>query len=339
MVSIKPLIIGQKLLNRTSNKITKQSINFHTEFCEKNFCKINSAHPIEHLNYLSTKRIKNIINIFKERFITKFIRKPYNNIEVSPQVKALCENIDIKKIATENNLLGKGANGRVYRIPDSAYAIKIPTNYTPNNQTKITDLCRTLRDKVNFIEARFGQTQILKYIEGVPVRNASFNTTNMNKEIASKMSKSLNNLSDSNIKKYYLQILEGKRLGLGHDFIGNNCLLNLSKNNITAIDFDIGRKTYILESFIFQCGEPKLLNKVEQNSLFKKGLRNLLELIQEGKILSNEVNLSGQTLSENAKICCFEIKDMNYFNYLCQLCDDFSKNKSFENINNILCKL
>ena len=343
MVSVKPLLRVTKILNKTSSSIKKLPVDSQTVLCKNNIVNLNIEPAIKYPNQFSINRIKNIINIMKEKFIIRFIRKPYGNSALSEEVQTLCKNINIKEIATEANFLGEGANGRVYRIPNLPYAIKIPTNYIPDINTEIAMFnnkgpFRMVRDKVNFIEARFGQCKILKYIEGVPVRNASFNIP-MNPEAISQMSKSINELSDSTVKKYYLQILEGKRQGLGHDFVGNNCVLNIANKDITAIDFDLGRKTFFLESFIFQCGDPKLLNKTEQNNLFKKGLRNLLELIQEGKVLSNEVDLSGKTLLENAQLCCFEIKDINYFNFLCKLCDDFSKNKSFENINNILSKL
>ena len=341
MMFIKPLLVN-KLTNlvQKSTKI-KQVKNFQLSSISDEFSNLNYEPRIKYKTSLSIDRIKNLLATYSEKFKIKFVNKPYDKVEVLDEVKQLCKCLNIKEVVTEANFLGKGANGRVYKIPNSSYAIKIPTDYIPNfkEDVVLNGLRKFNRDKVNFIEAICGPTKILKYVDGIPIKNVYSKVACENNEISSKIAKCINNLSDSSIKKYYLQILEAKRLGLGHDFIGNNCILNAAKGDITAIDFDIGRKTYFLESLIFQCGAPNLLSKSEQNNLIKKGLKNLLEMIQDGKILANEVNLSKQTLLENSKLINFKINDPNYFNYICQLCDEFSKNKTFENINNILSRL
>lgn len=189
-------------------------------------------------------------------------------------------------------IVGKGAEGIVYKIKNSNFALKI------NNNKKIEEelnnpinLAINKLDKTNHVKAKIGNhISIMKYIEGSPI---SVN-------ISSKT------LPTSSIKECLKYIYNTASEGFRHDFGGKNILFNKKNGKLTPIDFlpsRAGYKENIINNTFIQLYPTaktsedvnKLLSKIslafvellKDNTISKKGLKNISGDLKQTKDIIN----------------------------------------------------
>lgn len=258
------------------------------------------------------------------------------------------ENLSIERInesICDSMKIGEGCEAKVYRIMGTDYVIRIPHFTTVNKEGAEINFNISPQDKVNHCVATIGGCQVQKYIEGVSpmgyseyIRN-TFQISNENIRKNEQIKKCvLEKMSTSQMKKYYLQLVDAHRNGMQHDYGGNNSILNLKTGELIAIDFVPGADNSFFNSLMYQLDGHIEYYRTEQNELLKNGLKSLLELVKEGKILPTEITLSSKDLLyEYSRFP--RVKDKEYFEFIKKLADSFEKDKSIENINCILNQL
>ena len=200
---------------------------------------------------------------------TYILRKKLNVNSLKKEILKLDLNGSIKP----EQLLGEGGEGAVYRIANSNYVLKVPHKEQGIKGTKVDlsklDLNITPQERINHIVAKCGDATIMKYIEGINSRKAPANL--------------IENLSSTNIKTFFLDILTANKKGMKLDYSGANCIINPKTGKLTPIDFWPGQDKHLLSAFMAQTSTLRL-TATEQNKLLQKGTINLLELIRDSKI-------------------------------------------------------
>lgn len=200
---------------------------------------------------------------------TYILRKKLNVNSLKKEILKLDLNGSIKS----EQLLGEGGEGAVYRIANSNYVLKVPHKELGIKGTKVDlsklDLNITPQERINHIVAKCGDATIMKYIEGINSREAPANL--------------IENLSSTNIKTFFLDILTANKKGMKLDYAGANCIINPKTGKLTPIDFWPGQDKHLLSAFMAQTCTLRL-TATEQNKLLQKGTINLLELIRDSKI-------------------------------------------------------
>lgn len=205
--------------------------------------------------------------------------------------KILNNNIpqDIKNIKyTPTNIkdsleiAGKGAEGIVYKIKNSNFALKI------NNNKKIEkelnnpiNLAVNKLDKTNHVKAKIGNNiNIMEYIEGEAI---SPNISN-------------NELSTEKIKECLKYIYNAANDGFRHDFGGKNILFNKKNGKLTPIDFlqrRAGYKENIINNTFIQL-YPTAQTSEDVNKLLSKISLAFVELLKDNTITTKGLkNISG----------------------------------------------
>lgn len=154
---------------------------------------------------------------------TYILRKKLNVNSLKKEILKLDLNDSIKS----EQLLGEGGEGAVYRIANSNYVLKVPHKELGIKGTKVDlsklDLNITPQERINHIVAKCGDATIMKYIEGINSREAPANL--------------IENLSSTNIKTFFLDILTANKKGMKLDYAGANCIINPKTGKLTPIDF------------------------------------------------------------------------------------------------------
>ena len=136
----------------------------------------------------------------------------------------------IIKSVKEENFIGSGEEGNVYKMDNPNYVIKIPKKIFKNNILNITknnlkEEEITEQDKVNHV--------VKKYENGITIM----------KKIAGESISSLediNEVADLPVKSYQNllnQIIDAGKKGMEFDFAMNNVLYDKETKSLTAIDF------------------------------------------------------------------------------------------------------
>ena len=241
---------------------------------------------------------------------------------ISQDIQKKLSNIDLNKCISDVNLLGKGGEAAVYKIPNTNYVLRVHNNSETLESIGNIDLSKgidfniTPIEEVNDIVGKFNGGEIKKYIEGVSIAEAR----------DPKVYAGINNLSDKNIKEYFSKIIKAKRIGMYHDASCENCLYDINTGKITAIDF-WGNKSTLLDS-ITEITTSKLINK---EKLMKKSIKNLLEMVKSGEIKPDELDLTLRHTNW--------FDDKEFAHKIEQLCKSFNNNKSMNNIDLILKEL
>ena len=124
----------------------------------------------------------------------------------------------------KNELLGRGAEGNVYKIPNTDYCVKIPHVET-GFWSWTSDV--TTQDKLNHIVAKSANgAVIMNYIDGksLPMKNKP-NT--------------LYSLPVDSYRKFLVQLAEAHNAGLDCDVASSNTIFNPQTHSIVQIDFRI----------------------------------------------------------------------------------------------------
>ena len=169
------------------------------------------------------------------------------------------------------HFVGQGSEGKVYKIPNTEFCIKIPhfsSNYTfgqwffkPSNE-----------DKINHVVAKSESgAQIMKFIEGNPL-----SYKNKPEEIY--------NLPLESYKSFIKQIEEAADNMLKFDNAPANIIYNKQNQTLTAIDFQVPNIDYDFVSTPFASTYRGLQASKEQRNnqkLNKNLLGNLLKIVLE----------------------------------------------------------
>lgn len=141
----------------------------------------------------------------------------------------------IKKSIKKNNFIGSGSEGKVFRMEDENFVVKIPNTFF--TKTKIDD--NTLRkklieepvtdkDKINFITKKYKNgVKIMEYIKGESIRDIH-KTDKMNEVV---------NLPVEAYQKLLNQNIDAHNNDMMFDFAMNNVIYNDKEKTLTAIDF------------------------------------------------------------------------------------------------------
>lgn len=258
-------------------------------------------------------------------------------VKTEQSLKEIISKHNLNSYINETYFIGEGAEGAVYRIGNTPYALKVPhigDIFTQGTiRGKSVDISKlnlsvTPQDRVNNIVGHIGDAQILTYIEGENIIEGLSSSS----PSRAKIMESINNLSIDNIKSYFRTLVSANRVGMMHDYSGSNSIINCATGKIIPIDFWPGQDFKLLNSLIDQCAMmPKRVGGTDnQNNLLKKGIIAILEMVKEGTISAKEVDISKVHLIFNETAPAKQ---------MIALCKSFTKYSSVENINRILAEL
>ena len=149
--------------------------------------------------------------------------------------KTIFSRID-KSIKNKSNFLGQGCEGKVYKIEDSEYCVKIPSNKLFSKKINYkSDFTKEVseKDKINHIVARLGDgAVIMKRIEGTPVWQYD-----MDKQTAKEVSEAVSNFPVSSYQSFLRQISNSHNNGMMFDPFNHNVIIDKNDKTITVIDF------------------------------------------------------------------------------------------------------
>lgn len=166
-------------------------------------------------------------------FDTVFFQGRRNLLDLSE--KTIFSRID-KSIKNKSNFLGQGCEGKVYKIEDSEYCVKIPSNKLFSKKINYkSDFTKEVseQDRINHIVARLGDgTVIMRKIEGTPVWSK-----NMSEKSAREVSETVANLPVASYQNFLRQISHAHNNGMMFDPFNHNVIVDKNNKTIIAIDF------------------------------------------------------------------------------------------------------
>ena len=143
---------------------------------------------------------------------------------------------EVLKSKNKNNKIGYGAEGIVYKIPDSNYCVKFFRKIKAKISEKWTHEISE-KEKINHILAKFGEKiKIMKYLPG--------------KSLEWGIPNEVYDLPQSSYKNLLKQITNANNCGMYFDHLPANIIYNPQKKSLTAIDFYEG------SSDDLRCFEP-----------------------------------------------------------------------------------
>ena len=198
---------------------------------------------------------------------------------------SFCEKIQrelLSKALSKENFIASGAQGKVYRIPGTNCAIKIPhdCNTIPNKEIK-TNI--SAQDKINNVIGTIdNRIKILKYIDGSSVKQLTQKGIAVNKAIL--------DMPHESFKAYIEKIVDAAKVNMFHDFGGQNTLINTKYKFIVPIDFyqSLTKRANPIEDIYFQFGNY-MKTAEEQDYLLAKSALAYAELIGNNKITPKSI--------------------------------------------------
>lgn len=187
---------------------------------------------------------------------------------------------------TNNNVLdslelvGKGAEGSVYKVKDSQFAIKVKNDLSiPKELNKPIDLTVEPQGCINHVVAKIGDNvSIMKFIDWKPIDLSALKELNADK-----------------IKPCMKHIYDAVNKGFRHDFGGKNILLDKDSGKLIPIDFipkKIGYKEDLLSNMFIQLYAPAK-NSDDVNKLMANISLAFVQLLKENAITTTGLkNLS-----------------------------------------------
>lgn len=198
------------------------------------------------------------------------IRQSFFNLSAKEQTRVLgCA-------LKSENIAGRGAEGIVYRIPDSKLAVKLPEKYKSIPDIPINRNVSE-QEAVNHIRAKVGEDIfIMRYINGITNKDVS----------VSEFNRMVGETPVKSFKSYLQQLINAFSKGMKHDAGGSNAIITPETRGLTAIDFYKSNMLNInlFDDVYMQFGRH--MNTPEQvNSLLGKTSLAFLDMIK-----SNEIN-------------------------------------------------
>lgn len=153
-----------------------------------------------------------------------------DTVEISEKnIPALSDKKILKLVQSSiqnKNYIGQGSEGKVYRIKNSDFVVKIPYDTMFFIHRNFRKKFVNNADKVNHVEAKFENgITIMKLIEGKCL------DTNREdyKKVAQMPTRAYNNLLK--------QLCNAQKLNMDFDNVSENIIANYKNNTLTAIDF------------------------------------------------------------------------------------------------------
>ena len=212
--------------------------------------------------------IKNIIAKAPYKSSYGFIGQP---LRVSPN------GLKYKPALMQDTLefIAKGAEGSVYRILNTNFAIKIKNNADLKTSLKShINFAVSEEEKINHIKAKIGENiEIMDFIKGEQIKG-QFKQQNFQTE---------------KIKKCLEYIYNASQKGMRHDYGGRNIIFDTKTGNMTPIDFiksNQGQKYFIINDMFIQLYNS-VKNPQETESLISKISLGFLDLLRNNTINKN----------------------------------------------------
>lgn len=177
-------------------------------------------------------------------------------------------------------LVGKGAEGSVYKVKGSQFAIKVKNDLSISKElNKPIDLTVDPQGRINHVLAKVGENvSIMKFIDWKPIDINALKELNVDK-----------------IKPCMKHICDAVNKGFRHDFGGKNILLDKASGKLVPIDFipkKIGYKEDLLSNMFIQLYTPAK-NSDDVNKLMANISLAFVQLLKENAITTTGLkNLS-----------------------------------------------
>ena len=215
----------------------------------------------------------------------------------------------IKTITNPSTVIGEGAEGVVYKIPDTDFCVKI-LNSAKLYDFGVWDLNISPKDRVNHIVAKSEcGASIMKYIEGEALR-------------VLRIPDSVYNLPKQSYKNLLKQISNAHNTGLSFDSTPSNIIYNPKDKSLTAIDF-MNAKEFMFEPFSmvyralkdYMSPKRDFNNEKLSNTLLNVAIDEIKNNYPSGISVSKPdmVSLlsdSKKCLSEESKLKWFELNEL-----------------------------
>lgn len=210
----------------------------------------------------------------------------------------------LSKTVSKENFIAKGAQGKVYRIPGTDCAVKVPLDCV---SIPIKPISKNIspQEKVNLVLAKIGDDiNIIKYVDGKNPYQLSRRGVSVPKTVLS--------LPHEAFTNYIEKISEASKLNMFHDIAGANTLINEKYRYIVPIDFyhSLTKKANPVEDLYFQFGNY-LKNSKEQDLFLAKSSLAFVDLIRTNKI--NAKNLAKMDVSLKKLQDCFLPENRRFF--------------------------
>lgn len=210
----------------------------------------------------------------------------------------------LSKTISKENFIAKGAQGKVYRVPGTDCAVKVPLDCVTIPVKPISKNV-SVQEKTNYVLAKIGDDiDIIRFIDGKNVNQLS------NRGIP--VSKTVLNMPHESFSSYIEKIVEAAKVNMYHDYTGANALLNEKYRYIVPIDFNssLTKKANPVEDLYFQFGRFMKTEK-EQNMLLAKSALAYVDLIRTNKINSTVISKTDVSLSKLED--CFLPENRRFF--------------------------
>lgn len=201
---------------------------------------------------------KSVLN--SNRFWKPFVQRSAGNLKYTNN-----------NVLDSLELVGKGAEGSVYKVKGSHFAIKVKNDLSISKElNKPIDLTVDPQGCINHVLAKVGENvSIMKFIDSKPI--------------------DLNALKDLNVDKIkpcMKYISDAVNKGFRHDFGGKNILLDKASGKLVPIDFipkKIGYKEDLLSNMFIQLYTPAK-NSDDVNKLMANISLAFVQLLKENAI-------------------------------------------------------
>lgn len=220
---------------------------------------------------------------------------------------AFCESLQrelLSKTISKENFIAKGAQGKVYRVPGTNCAVKVPLDCV---SIPIKPISKNIspQEKTNYVIAKIGENvDIIKFIDGKNVHQL------VKRGIP--VSKTVLNMPHEAYTNYIEKLMDAAKVNMFHDFGGANTLLNEKYRFMVPIDFhsSLTRKANPVEDLYFQFGNY-MKNAREENTLLAKSALAFVDMIRTNKI--NSALMSKTEVSLSKVESCFMPQDRAFF--------------------------
>ena len=191
-----------------------------------------------------------------------------------------CEQIQqelLAKTITEENFLGYRVNGKVYKIPGTTYALKVPNICEELSEISI-DTNLSDEDIVNNIVGKLKNgVLILDYIDGRTISELKKRGILVEKIVAE--------FSVETCCRYFKKLIDAAKIDMFHNTYGENALVNEKFAFIVPIIFEkaFTKKITLIEDLFSQVATCLVTEKIANNLLTKATLA-MVRLILENDI-------------------------------------------------------
>ena len=140
----------------------------------------------------------------------------------------------IRKNVKAENFIGAGYEAKCYKIPNTAYCVRIP-NDNPKNYDKFYSKDVSPAEKINHVVANLGGgARVQKYIEGYPVEFIEGDGIDKTREFVADI---VDKMPLASFRDMLHQISNAYKYDMMFDSVGFNVIVNPLNKTMTVIDF------------------------------------------------------------------------------------------------------